>query len=89
MQELAKAWVPDAAARRKRTGVQWQRFVRELSEPVLQRVLLPLDAHEGALWGMFNLWDYGEAEHDSIETNVLSNILQVAPRCPSQTSAHA
>ena len=63
--------------------------MKELSEPVLQRILLPLDAREMAFWGMLNLWDFDEAGHDRIETNVMSNILQVAPRCPSQTSAHA
>lgn len=89
MQELADVWVPDARARKDPTWKEWRRLVKELSEPVLQRILPPQNPHEVAFMDMCDLRVDDATEHDQIETNVMSNILQVALPCPAHMPASA
>ena len=86
MQALAKVWVPNTdawsnEAKNDPDRQEWRTFKKELSEPVLQRVLPPMDLHEGVFLDMCNPWAIDKPELTQIETNVFSNILQVCPQC--------
>ena len=87
MQVLAKVWVSaadawSAASRSDPNSREWRKFREELSEPVLQRVLQPTDIYELAFLDMCNPWVDDKPKYTQIETNVFSNIMQVAPPCP-------